>query len=122
MAKKTLSDNPLLTGIAKNQITQADQADQDRPQRGRPRDPKVLRKEDGAPSVQVGLPSHLRRFTAIVEMDNYNDLLDYAYTHRITIKDALNEIMEDFFTRYRKNSKNEPLLDHRERKARRNGK
>lgn len=114
MAKKTLDfDNPLLA---------AADPEPEKPKRGRPRREDLIRTENGGPSVQAGLPPELRRFTAIVKTDNWNDMMNYAYTHRITVKDTLDEILEDFFTRYRKNPKNEPLLDRNERKARKNAK
>ena len=105
MAQKTLDfDNPLM-----------------KKKTGRPRKPGVLHTDEGAPTVQNGLPADLRRFTVILKTENCETLKNYAYTQRIPIKDALNEILEDFFTRYRKNPNNEPILDRNER-TRRNGK
>ena len=45
-------------------------------------------------------------------MANLKDLKDYAYTKRIPVKEAIDEIIEFFFDAYRSDPKNEKLLDH----------
>lgn len=45
-------------------------------------------------SAQRGLPEDYTRHSFIVRMDLLNKLQDYAYTERITIKEALEEALE----------------------------
>lgn len=91
--------------------------------KGRPRKEGLIRTEDGGPSIQAGLPPELRRFTVICKVKTWKFLKDYAFTKRITLRDALDDIVEDFAARYEKNPKNEPILDREEAaRARRNKK
>ena len=80
---------------------------------GRPRKEGILRNENGGNSSQEGLPEEVRRFSLICKTSNVEDLKDYAFTKRISIKQAFDDIMEDFFRKYRKNPNNEPLLDRK---------
>ena len=75
---------------------------------GRPRRDDLIR--DG--STQNNLTIDYTRFTCICKAANVKDIKDYAYTKRITTKEAFDEIVEYFFKNYRKNPKNEELLDH----------
>lgn len=77
----------------------------------------LVRNENGGNSVQQGLPIEYTRFTCICKVNNVNDVRDYAYTKRITVKEAVDEIIEKFFQDYRSNPKNEKLLDHTRGKA-----
>lgn len=104
MAQKKLSfDNPLLAT--------SDPTEKKNPP-GRPRKAGLIRNEDGGQSSQEGMTEDLMRFSVICKVSNVNNLKDYAFTKRITIKDAMDEILEAFFTEYRNNPKNEKLLDH----------
>ena len=57
-----------------------------------------------------GLAQGLRRFSVIMHKDTANKLYDYAYTKRITVKDALEEIVQKFIKDYEADPKNEPIL------------
>lgn len=76
---------------------------------GRKRNEALVR--DNA--VQNGLTEDLTRATFILKVDNLNKLKDYAYTKRITIKDAINEAIESFINDYESNPDNETLLEHK---------
>lgn len=109
MAKTKIGmDNPLLGGQSEPT---------DKKPHGRRR-ADLVRNENGGNSVQEGLPIDYTRFTCICKLDNVNDIRDYAYTKRITVKEAVDEIIEKFFRDYRKNPKNEELLDHTRGKGR----
>lgn len=60
--------------------------------RGRPQR-KDLVHENG---VQAGLPEDWTRATFIVRCELLEKLKDYAYTERVTLKDALNTALEQF--------------------------
>lgn len=108
MAEKKLNfDNPLLKDYGEPTAEEPM-----RRKRGRPRKDGMNRNPDGGNSTREGLPIGSTRFSVISKDENIKNLKDYAYTKRITIKDAFNEIIEDFFKRYKKNPKNEQLLDH----------
>lgn len=100
MAKKSvLQNNPL--------FNTAVEADQEAPKMGRPRKSDLVRDN----SVQAGLTEDLTRATFILKVDTLNDLKDYAYTKRITIKEALDEIITDFMTKYK--AEGNELLQHK---------
>lgn len=61
--------------------------------RGRPRKDDLIR-ESG---VQQGLQPDYTRATFIIKKDYYQLLKDYAYTERITLKEALEQMCEVFF-------------------------
>lgn len=104
MAKSKLTfDNPLISTGAK----EGKKEPTGRKKPGRPRNEELVRG-----GVQDGLPPEYVRFSLIVKTANIKDLKDYAYTHRLSIKAAFEEIIETFFKNYRRNKKNEPLLDH----------
>ena len=48
-----------------------------------------------------------------MKVKNVEDLKDYAYTKRLTLKDAADEILESFFRSYRSDPANEPILTRR---------
>ena len=73
--------------------------------RGRPRRDDLQRG-----GSDDGLPVELRRFSVIMQKDTANKLYDYAYTKRITVKDALEEMVQKFIADYEADPKNEPLL------------
>ena len=72
----------------------------------------VVRNEDGGNSAQEGLNPANTRFSCICKVDNVKKVKDYAYTNRITIKQAMDEIIESFFDKY-----DGDLLDHSEGKG-----
>lgn len=100
MAKKLGINNPLFENVEENK----------EPKKvGRKRNEALVR--DNA--VQNGLTEDLTRATFILKVDNLNKLKDYAYTKRITIKDAINEAIESFINDYEADPKNERLLEHK---------
>lgn len=103
MAQSKLSfDNPLLRGsAAENEPTEKKKV-------GRPRRDDLVRDN----STQEGLTAEYTRFSVICKAQNVKDLKDYAYTKRITLKEAMDEVVEGFFREYRNNPDNEKLLDH----------
>lgn len=104
MARSKLSfNNPLLSGgnAAESEPTERKKA-------GRPRREDLVRDN----STQEGLPADYTRFSVICKAENVKDLKDYAYTKRITLKDAFDEVVESFFRDYRSKPNHEELLDH----------
>lgn len=109
MARSKLSfDNPLLSGSAADATDATESEPTVRKKAGRPRRDDLVRDN----SAQDGLPAEYTRFSVICKADNVKDLKDYAYTKRITLKDAVDEVVESFFRDYRSNTDNEVLLDH----------
>ena len=108
MAKKKLDcTNPLLSPEpVKSEPTEKATS-------GRPRRTDIIHNEDGGNSAQEGLTADYTRFTVIMKVKNVEDLKDYAYTKRLTLKDAADEILESFFRSYRSDPANEPILTRR---------
>lgn len=104
MAKKNfLQDNPLFSTDTEQQPTQEEKKSEEPKRRGRPRNNELLRDN----STQDGLTQDYTRATFILKVETLNALKDYAYTNRITIKDAVEEIISAFFDNY-----DGELLDH----------
>lgn len=80
--------------------------------KSRRRNPDLIRNEDGGNASQEGLTADYTRFSVICKVENVKRLKDYAYTKRISIKQAMDEVIEKFFDDYNSNPKNEKLLDH----------
>lgn len=98
MAKKNfLESNPLFT----------DAAEPVAKGKGRPRKADLVRDN----SAQEGLTEDYTRATFILRVDQLNELKDYAYTHRITIKEALETVISKFMEDYRANGGE--LLQHK---------
>lgn len=76
------------------------------------RKPGVIRNEDGGNSAQEGLTPDNTRFSCICKVENVKRVKDYAYTQRIPIRKAMDEIIESFFANY-----DGDLLDHNEGKG-----
>lgn len=103
MAKNKLSfDNPLFSGNTE------EKEPTEKKSVGRPRRDDLIRDT----GLQEGLPADYTRFSVICKVKSVKDLKDYAYTKRITIREATDEVIEKFFEEYRKNPENEALLDH----------
>lgn len=75
---------------------------------GRPRKKDLVRDN----SVQAGLTDDYTRATFILKVETLNELKNYAYTERLAIKDAIENIISDFMTRYKKNNE---LLERKEK-------
>lgn len=109
MAKARFNfENPLMTGTKEDPAAI---------KQGRPKRDDIIRNENGGQSKQEGLTAAYTRFSVIAKVKNVNMLKDYAFTKRVTIRDSLDYILEDFFERYQADPTNEPLLDHTQRKA-----
>ena len=46
------------------------------------------------------LPSDELRYTVIAKKEDINKVLDYAYTERITVKEAFSRVIGEFFENY----------------------
>lgn len=111
MARSKLNfDDPLLTGAAAPEAPEALEKKKEPTAKkiGRPRRDDLIRNH----SAQDGLTEDYTRFSCICKVANLKDLKDYAYTKRIPVKEAIDEIIEFFFDAYRSDPKNEKLLDH----------
>lgn len=60
--------------------------------RGRPPKTELVRTN----GVQAGLPEDWTRATFIVKVEQLEKLKDYAYTERVTLKEALEAALEQF--------------------------
>ena len=80
---------------------------------GRPRTANLIRKSEGGTSAQDGLPAEYTRFTVIGRIDLIHKLKNYAYTKRLPLRRAFDEVMEQFFAGYESDPNNEKLLDWR---------
>lgn len=116
MANKRLNDNPLFREPEAPEPAEFDVEKERRalgievPQegakkRGRPKKEDLVR--DNA--AQDGLPADWTRATFIVKTDKLEILKDYAYTERITLKEALDQALDRFF----EDVDTEKLLPHR---------
>lgn len=115
MAKSTLNfDNPVFSPEAVG--TLSEQAEREltekKRKKGPARKPDVIRNEDGGNSSQEGLNPANTRFSCICKVENVKRVKDYAYTQRISIMQAMNEIIEAFFDNYTGD-----LLDHSQGKG-----
>lgn len=127
MAKSKLNfNNPLLSPAAVGSLPEAaqdpgkeksepaqDPAPEERERKkkkkgGAARIPNRIRNENGGNSTQEGLAPENTRFSCICKVENVKRVKDYAYTNRITIMQAMNEIIESFFEDYEGD-----LLDYR---------
>ena len=109
MAKKnSLANNPLFDTVTaeKAPVASADQSAESR-KKGRPRNEELVRDN----SAQAGLPEEYTRASFILKVSALNDLKNYAYTNRMSIKDALSEILEEFFEGYK--AEGGELLQHK---------
>lgn len=106
MAKKLGLDNPLFN------IDQTEETTQETPQKkktGRPRSNDIVRDN----SVQAGLTEEYTRATFIMKVETLDALKDYAFTKRISIKEAITDIIDGFIKDYEADPDNEPLLHHK---------
>lgn len=102
MAKKLqLENNPLF-----NMGSMEEKTTEEPTRRGRPRDPEVIREE----GVKKGLRPGQTRVTFIMQEDALKFVKDYAHTERITIREALDEIIRWFAYDLQKDGYE--LLDH----------
>lgn len=62
-------------------------------------------------TARDGLPADWTRATFIIQIDQLEMLKDYAYTERITLKEALDQALDRFF----EDVDMEKLLPHKQR-------
>lgn len=108
--KFKLENNPLFSSAGEDQPQEAP-AQEVKRGRGRPRKDGVVR----GVSVQEGLTAEYTRATFIVDVALLKWLKDYAYTERLSMKDAINGLLQkaltDTMTEYEKDGKE--LLEHK---------
>ena len=116
MARKPLiqeNSNPLNGNLlfAETPQEQPQEKTQAKKSQGRPKNDNLVRGN----SVQEGLTEDYTRATFILKVETLNKLKDYAYTERLSIKDAINEILERALEAEEKklDKKGEKLLDHK---------
>lgn len=66
-----------------------------------------------APAQQTQEEPSYTRATFILEKETVDKIKDYAYTKRITIKEAVTLMVDTFIDDYYKDPKNEELLKHK---------
>lgn len=106
MAKKySLENNPLFTPEQEEEIKR-----QEAPNRGRPKKDNIIRE-----GSQAGLTEDFTRATFIVNVDLLEEVKNYAYTERLSMKDAVNKLLSDSLEAYKKDGRT--LLDRKGGKA-----
>ncbi len=65
--------------------------------RGRPKKDNIIRE-----GSQAGLTEDFTRATFIVNVDLLEEVKNYAYTERLSIKDAVNKLLSDSLEAYKK--------------------
>ena len=102
MSRTILNNNPLFNTGNEDEQKQPE-ATKETKGKGRHRNDDIVSDN----SKQEGLTADFTRATFILKVDTLNALKDYAYTERKSLKDAINEILDDFINDYKK--KNELL-------------
>lgn len=87
-----IENNPLFTQQQEAEIKRLDT------QRGRPKKDDLLR--EGA---QAGLTAEYTRATFIMSVSILEELRDYAYTERLSMKDAIDKLLADGLKAYKDN-------------------
>ena len=82
--------------------------DETRKTKGRPKKDDLVRDN----SVQEGLTKDWTRATFIMNVDTLDKLKNYAYTERLSLKEAVDDILKDFLDDYQKTHE---LLKHKGR-------
>ena len=105
MAKYKLENNPLFGLPAEEKIAEDKPSPlplpavreeiTEKPRRGRPQNGDLVR----GVSVQEGLTQDYTRATFIMRVDLVEKLKNYAYTERLSMKDAVNMLMADALRR-----------------------
>jgi hypothetical protein len=65
---------------------------------GRPTNPDIIR----TPGTQEGLTADYSRATFILKVSTLANLKDYAYTERLSMKEAINGIIDKYIADYKK--------------------
>ena len=97
MAKSRLGDNPLFSGDSAETFDAAKERESlgitlPEKKKGRHRKDDLVRTN----AAQEGLPEDWQRATFIVRVAHLEKLKDYAYTERVSLKDALDDALEQF--------------------------
>lgn len=108
MARYNLENNPL---FATPEAPDQEAAEEKTAKRGRPQSDNVVRGN----SVQEGLTAEYTRATFIVQVDLLEKFKNYAYTERLSMKEAINKVLKEALEREEKKlSKNgEAILDRK---------
>ena len=109
MAKKVGINNPLFNTEPQQEAQEVEQATPQKNKTGRPRNTDIVRDN----SVQAGLTEEFTRATFIMKVETLDALKDYAFTKRISIKEAITDIIDSFIEDYKADPDNEPLLPHK---------
>ena len=70
-------------------------------------------KREAAATAQEPTETAYKHITFVLDLDTIDKIKDYAYTARISIKDAIKTMVDSFIDEYEKNPDNEPLLKHK---------
>lgn len=97
MAKSRLGDNPLFSGDTGDTFDAEKERESlgitlPEKKKGRPRKDDLVR----TTAAQEGLPEDWQRATFIVRVKHLEKLKDYAYTERVSLKDALDDALDQF--------------------------
>ena len=109
MAKSKLNfENPLFTA--------PEPTEREKGKAGRPRKTGIIRNEDGGQSAQEGLTEENTRFSCIMKVENVEFIRNYAFTKRLKIYEAMNEIIETYAEQYTNNPENEKIINRKDKK------
>lgn len=72
-----------------------------------------LSREDTERGKAQATEASYKHITFVLDLDTIDKIKDYAYTARISIKDAIKIMVDTFIDEYEKNPDNEPLLKHK---------
>ena len=103
-----LENNPLFSQGLQDQDTTPAQISK---KRGRPQKDNLVRGN----SVQEGLPEEYTRATFIMRVDLVEKLKNYAYTERLSMKEAVNKLINEALEREEKrlNKQGKEILDRK---------
>lgn len=99
-----LENNPLFTPEQEAEIIRQDG------KKGRPKKDDIIRQ-----GAQAGLTADYTRATFIVNVELLEEVKNYAYTERLSMKDAVNKLLSDSLEAWKKNGGE--LLDRKGGKA-----
>lgn len=105
MSKYNLENNPLFAAAQETET-----GNPEKPGRGRPKKNNIIRE-----GSQAGLTEEFTRATFIVNVDLLEEVKNYAYTERLSMKNAINELLSNSLESYKKNGGK--LLDRNNRKS-----
>jgi len=70
-------------------------------------------KREATATAQEPTETAYKHITFVLDLDTIDKIKDYAYTARISIKDAIKTMVDAFIDEYQANPENEPLLKHK---------